>query len=75
MTLSIGPPKGLIANASLCECEELSKKLRINYGGVSPLAAREKLSKVRTTGSLGDYIAEFNSTSLDCAGLPPAEEI
>lgn len=66
---------GLITHDSLCEWEEFSKKLRINYGGVSPLAAREKLRKVRMTGSLEEYIAEFNRVRLDCAGLPPGEEI
>lgn len=66
---------GMLTVDSLVGWEELSRKLRINYGGVSPLAAREKLRRVRMTGSLEDYIAEFNRVSLDCVGLPAAEEI
>lgn len=66
---------GLLAVDSLIGWNEFSRKLRINYGGVSPLAAREKLRRVRMTGSLEDYIAEFNRVSLDCVGLPAAEEI
>lgn len=55
--------------------ESFSHKLRINYGGVSPLRAKERLRQVRMTASLEEYIAEFNRLRLDCMGLSVAEEV